>query len=64
MEMYEEFMNKKVKVVFKDGPKEKIARGRLVGIDDPLLKISGNLGSIIIHKDTVRKMGLLRSEWK
>lgn len=62
MRMYEIFMNKKVKVVFRDGNQEKIARGELVEIDDPLLKISGELGTIILNKHDIRKMGMLKGE--
>ena len=60
MDVFEEFLGKKVKVPYKEGGVTKIARGVLMAVDGDFLKISGELGVLIINKDTVKKCGLLK----
>lgn len=55
---FSEFMDKEVKVCYKDFQQERIARGVLVSHNPPLLKIRGNLGTIIINENSIIKMGL------
>jgi len=59
-EMFEEFKGKKVKVPYRDGDQMKIAKGELVSVDENFIKVSGRLGTIIINKENVQKMGLLK----
>jgi hypothetical protein len=60
MMMFEEFFKKEVKCCYKDFDQNKIARGKLVEINNGLIKITGRLGTIIIRDTQVMKMGLLK----
>lgn len=53
-----EFLNQDVKVPFNDAGIPRIARGVLVAYDQDLIKISGTLGTLIIGRNTVYKIGL------
>ena len=58
--LFEEFIGKDVKATYQDGTQFKIARGRLITIDNKFLKINGPLGTIIINEKNIEKMALLR----
>lgn len=58
--MFVEFLGKEVKCCYNDRGQEKIARGRLMEIGKGLLRIKGDLGTLIIRDSMIQKMGLLR----
>lgn len=58
--MFKEFINKNVKVLYLDRDQKRIARGLLKEEDDMFIKVSGPLGTIIIKKNSVEKMGELK----
>lgn len=60
--MFEEFINKEVKCCYKDFNQYKIARGKLEKVEEHLVKITGRLGTIIINKKNIEKMGLLNTD--
>lgn len=57
--LFDEFMGKDVKAPYKDGNQFKIARGRLIAINDGFVKIAGKLGTIIINEKNIEKMALI-----
>ena len=60
--MFEEFLNKNVKVPYKDGEQYKIARGELVEVKNGFVKVQGRLGTLIINERNIEKMGLAKEE--
>lgn len=60
--MFEEFLGKEVKAPFNDAGQPRVARGTLVSYDQNLVKIKGELGTIIIGRNEIYKMGLLNKE--
>jgi hypothetical protein len=57
---FEEFMGHEVKVPYKDGTQFKIARGTLKEIRNGFVKITGNLGTIIINEKNIEKISLIK----
>ena len=55
-----EFIGKKVKCLYNDFNQQKIAKGELVEYDGTLLKITGHLGTIVINKNNIVKMGEMK----
>lgn len=56
--MFSEFIGKEVKCLYKDFNQDKIARGTLMEEEGNHIKITGRLGSIILNKKQIVKMGL------
>lgn len=56
--MFSGFLGKEVKVPYRDGSQFKIARGVLEDEDKVFVRISGRLGTIIINKCNVERVGL------
>ncbi|MCK5282004.1 MAG: hypothetical protein KAK00_01215 [Nanoarchaeota archaeon] len=54
--VFEEFIEKEVKAPYRDGTQFKIARGKLVSINNGFVKIKGGLGTIIINEKNIEKM--------
>lgn len=59
--MFEEFIGKNVKCCYTDYDQHKIARGELKEIEGDLIKISGKLGTLIINKNSIVKMGIMKN---
>lgn len=59
--VFQEFVGFPVKVPYKDGSMLKIARGTLVDIDSGFVKISGDLGTIVINEKNIEKMAKMRA---
>jgi len=57
---FSDFVGYDVKAPYKDGNQLKIARGRLDAADDGFVKISGNLGTIVINAKNIQKMAILK----
>jgi len=55
-DIFEDFLGVNVKATYMDFEQLKVARGRLVQIDDFHVKITGPLGTIIIHRNDLKKM--------
>ena len=53
---FDEFVGKRVKAPYKDGGQFKIAKGILVTARQGFVKITGELGTIIIHQNNIEKM--------
>lgn len=60
-EMFKDFIGKEVKAPYRDGSQFKIARGKLVDLNNGFVKIAGKLGIIIINEKNIEKMALLRN---
>lgn len=58
--MFENFLGQKVKCPYVDGTQYRIARGILTEIDDDFVKIEGKVGIIIIKKNNIQRMGLMK----
>lgn len=58
--MFEEYIDKNVKILFKDGIRSKIARGNIIEVDENHIKISGIKGILIINKKNIEKVGLIK----
>ena len=58
--VFEDFVGKEIKAPYTDGGQFKIARGTLVSINGGFVKITGNLGTIIINEKNIQKMSELR----
>lgn len=56
--VFSDFIGKRVKVPYKDGIGNKVARGELLEARNGFVKISGKLGVIIINQDSIIRMGL------
>ena len=54
--IFSEFLGQDVKAPYKDGNQFKIARGRLDAITNGFVKITGELGTIIINEKNIEKM--------
>ncbi len=54
--IFSEFIGQQVKVPYKDGNQFKVARGSLESIDQGFVKITGQLGTIIINEKNIEKM--------
>lgn len=61
-DLIEEFVGKQVKIPFQDSDTTRIARGELVSYDDNFIKVRGVLGTIIIKRTAIYKIGLLKNE--
>ena len=62
--VFEEFIGKEVKAPYKDGTQFKIARGVLNSINNGFVKITGNLGTIIINEKNIEKMSRVSEKAK
>jgi hypothetical protein len=62
--VFEEFIGKEVKVPYRDGSQFKIARGRLDLISNGFVKITGQLGTIIINEKNIEKMSTISAPRK
>ena len=58
--VFHEFIGMPVKAPYRDGNVLKVARGVLVDISNGFVKISGELGTIIINEKNIEKMARLR----
>lgn len=59
--IFQEFLGQEVKAPFRDGSQYNIARGKLVAIDQGFLKISGDLGIIVINERNIVRISKLNS---
>ena len=59
--LFREFVGHEVKAPYKDGTQFKIARGVLEGIQNGFVKITGNLGTIIINEKNIEKMTIIKN---
>ena len=60
-DILQEFVGKEVKVPFRDAETTRIARGVLVSYDENFIKIKGELGTLIIQRKSIYKIGLLKN---
>lgn len=58
--IFKEFLGLEVKAPYKDGNQFKIARGKLKAITNGFVKITGQLGTIIINEKNIEKMSRLK----
>ena len=58
--LFTEFLGQEVKAPYKDGSQYKIARGILKEINNGFIKISGELGTIVINEKNIEKMSTLK----
>jgi hypothetical protein len=58
--VFNEFVGEKVKAPYRDGNMLKVARGVLVEINQGFVKISGDLGTIVINEKNIEKMAKVR----
>ena len=58
--VFKDFIGKEIKAPYRDGTQFKIARGILQSINNGFVKISGNLGKIIVNEKNIEKMSLLK----
>ena len=58
--IFEDLLGKDVKAPYVDGGQFKIARGKLISIHGGFVKITGNLGTIIINEKNIQKMSELK----
>jgi hypothetical protein len=59
--VFQEFVGQPVKAPYRDGSVLKIARGTLVDIDNGFVKISGDLGTIVINEKNIEKMARMKA---
>ena len=62
--VFEEFVGQMVKAPYKDGTQFKIARGKLKSAENGFVKITGELGTIIINEKNIEKMSRIRGSEK
>ena len=58
--VFRDFVGEKVKAPYRDGNVLKVARGTLVEIKQGFVKISGDLGTIVINEKNIEKMAKLK----
>jgi hypothetical protein len=59
--VFQEFVGQPVKAPYRDGSVLKIARGTLVDINNGFVKISGQLGTIVINEKNIEKMAIMKA---
>jgi hypothetical protein len=56
LSIFNDFIGQEVKAPYRDGSQFKIARGTLSAISGGFVKITGNLGTIIIKEQNIERM--------
>ena len=59
--VFQDFIGMPVKAPYRDGDVLKVARGMLVDIDNGFVKISGQLGTIVINEKNIEKMARMKA---
>ena len=59
--VFHEFVGEQIKAPYRDGNVLKVARGVLVEINQGFVKISGDLGTIVINEKNIEKMAKVRA---
>jgi len=60
--VFEEFLGEEIKAPYRDGGQFKIARGKLIEINNSFLKIAGKLGTIIINEKNIERMSRVSNQ--
>ena len=60
--MFEEFLNDRVKIPYRDGKDIKVARGILTDVNCDFVKVTGKRGTIVIHQKNIEKMSRIKNE--
>jgi len=57
---FSDFIGEEVKAPYRDGSQLKIARGVLESVDDGFIKVTGNLGTIVINSKNIERMSRVK----
>lgn len=58
--VFSEFIGSEVKAPYRDGNVLKVARGVLIDVSNGFVKITGNLGTIVINEKNIEKMARMK----
>jgi len=60
-DILQEIVGRQVKIPFKDADQTRIARGVLVSYDKDFVKVKGELGTLIIKRESIYKVGEVKN---